>query len=196
MEQLSLPIQYESRKMILGQIIASSSLLPRLHIPIDRLEGKFAGEEYVYLAHLQTPIAHARHYLGSAKDLEHRLKQHRRKYPTFRLNDSAMNDLKEELPENILEQLEALRGRTFRRHHTFIAALALHIGKDAAVQHQFLLMRHAKQHHGAPLLMAANRRGITWSVSNGWQANRHWESHLKKQKNLKRFCLACQGLPF
>jgi len=31
----------------------------------------------VYLLHFEEPIAHAKHYLGSAKDLKQRLKQHR-----------------------------------------------------------------------------------------------------------------------
>lgn len=31
----------------------------------------------VYLLHFETPIKHAKHYLGSAKDLNKRLEQHR-----------------------------------------------------------------------------------------------------------------------
>lgn len=36
-----------------------------------------APDEVVYLLHFSSPLAHARHYLGTAKDLERRLKQHR-----------------------------------------------------------------------------------------------------------------------
>lgn len=31
----------------------------------------------VYLIHLDTPLAHARHYLGCTEDLERRIKRHR-----------------------------------------------------------------------------------------------------------------------
>jgi hypothetical protein len=191
--QLALPLQVESRRMILGQPIKRTILIPG-NYAADVLTGRFAGACYVYLLHFDRKIARAQHYLGSAVDLERRLKQHQHTYPCFRFSESTFASL----PKLLQDKLQPLQGKIYRRHHTILKALQFLLG-DQLDQHRFAILRAAKQHTGSSgLVMAANQRGIPWQVAKVWQADRSFEKYLKSRKGARLFCPMCNGddLPF
>ena len=56
--------------------------------------------------------------------------------------------------------------------------------------------RKRKSTNKCALTRTANQREIRWVVAKVWNANRDFETYLKQQKNAKRYCPICQGIPF
>jgi hypothetical protein len=196
MNQLALPMQYDTRPRILGQPIVKTYLLPRVLEAVCVLGGAFAGKEFVYLLHFDRKVHRSRHYIGSTQDLERRIRQHRRKYPLYRLEEDSFECLSDRLIwDDVMELQRHLGGVNFRRKHTFLQAVSQHISDEETFEHNYYALLHAaKRHRSNGLVMAANQRGIAWRVAAVWQASRQWEFKLKQQKNMKRFCPVCQGV--
>lgn len=191
MEQMTLPIQIETRHYILGQPILSTYLLrygSGQHVKVEVVGGTFQGETFVYLIELEEKIHHARVYCGSCINLTQRYRRHQRKYPLFRLTEQDVDAL-------CLPGLEKIIGRTYKRHHTFYQAIGRAIGNNAAHIHKFTIFHAAKKHNANGLVMAANRRGIAWDFARVFQANRDLEFALKRTKNLPRY-LPDNDVPF
>lgn len=199
MHQMPLPIQIDERPTILGCPIVDRSWCEDLHVWIEIVGGRYAGEEFVYLAHLAQPISRVQHYLGSTKHLARRLQEHQRKYPLFRFTDLFFTDDHLFLSLAVREALRPLCGRTFRRYHTLDAALCRYLTTSDADQYRFLIRRATKQHTTNGILMSANRRNIPWRIVRVFQSDRKLEHVLKKRKmNFRHICPACQGtdVPF
>lgn len=194
MHQMPLPIQLEPIPTILGCPIVDRFWHHNLHVWVEVVGGRYAGKEFVYLAHLAQPLSRVQHYLGSTKNLERRYREHQRKYPIFRFTDLFFTDDRLIPDRAVRELLLPLRGRTFRRYHTLHAALRCYLKHDAE-HYRFQIMRAIKQHTTNGILMAANRRGIPWHLARVFQADRKFEQALKRQKLSFRFiCPACQGV--
>jgi hypothetical protein len=190
--QLTLPIHFETNLTILGCPITSSYVDHHTNQRIEVIGGRYTGSEYIYLVHLDRPLHRVQHYLGSTNDLHRRKQQHQRKYPSFRFYDLFYSD-GFGLERPILEKLEPLRGKTFKRHHTLEAALRSCLG--AQIQfYKFRIMGAIKQHNTNGILMAANRCDIPWRIVRVFRADRKLERALKKRKlSFRLICPACQG---
>ena len=189
---MPLPIRIEENSTILGCPIVDRSWCEDLHVWIEIVGGRYAGEEFVYLAHLAQPISRVQHYLGSTKHLVRRFREHQRQYPIFRFTDLFYAN--DSLDAAIREALRPLCGRAFRRYHTLDAALRRYLHHDAE-QYRFQIMRATKQHSTNGILMAANRRGIPWSLARVFQADRKLEQALKRQhQSFRLICPVCQGV--
>ena len=169
--QLALQLEYNIQTRIAGQPIVTDYLHDRLPYTVQVLGGKFAGDHYIYLLHFERPLCHSQHYLGSTKDLERRLKEHRRKHHSY-----------------------VYRGKRYRRYHTIQQALAHDYSAQDLAEQQFDLLRQARTDAGVPILMAVNRAGIAWHVAQVWQADRSFEYYLKRRKHASRVCPICQHI--
>ena len=159
-----------------------------------------SDEITVYLIHLSRPIHHAQHYIGSCVDLERRMKEHQRKYPLYAFSETSLEALEVHVPPEILQHLEPLLRKKFRRRHTFLDALKKQIGPSAVSAYQNFIFSAARRHTTNGLIMKANREGILWYVAKTWGASREFEMWLKRQKEARKFCPICCGqeedLPF
>lgn len=169
--QLALELQYDVQPRIAGQPIEDSYLHDRLPYTVQVIGGKFAGDSLVYLIHFDQPYQHTRHYIGSTTDLERRLKEHRRKHPSF-----------------------TYQGRRYHRYSTILQALAQNYSAQELETQKFEFLRQARRDNGVPILMAVNRAGIEWQIAQVWQADRSFEFYLKRRKHASRFCSICQGI--
>lgn len=199
MHQMPLPIQIDEQPTIAGCPITMSYFDERAKQTIEVIGGRLAGNEYIYLAHLDQPLHRVQHYLGSTNDLTRRFRQHQRKYPSFSFSEIYFQRLEQEFEQQLLEALAPLRGKRFKRYHTLEAALRAHLGDADAALHKFQIMSLTKQHNANGILMAANRCGIPWRIVRVFQANRQLEQAIKRQKHsFRHLCPACQGveMPF
>ena len=87
MIQMPLPIQIDEQPTILGCPLVDRFWHDDLHVWVDVVGGRYAGKEFVYLAHLSQPLSRVQHYLGSTKNLVRRYQEHQRKYPIFRFRE-------------------------------------------------------------------------------------------------------------
>lgn len=71
-----------------------------------------------------------------------------------------------------------------------------YIGSTNNLDRRLREHRRKRKRGGSPLLREANKRGVLWTVAETWNAPRSFEFTLKKQKNARRFCPICSGLPF
>lgn len=194
LHQLDLPILIDVRQRILGQPIVRVYFDAQINVNVAVLGGRFAGDDFVYLNHFTAKIANSQHYVGSARDIPKRLKQHRRKWPRYQLTAADLAVLDAALSD----PLQAVVNRVFRRKATFLNAVVRQIGTAAATEQQLVLLSAARKHAANGLMMAVNQRGIAWHCVQVWQANRAFEMYLKRQKNIRRHCPVCQGtdVPF
>jgi hypothetical protein len=146
----------------------------------------------VYLIHLARPISRAQHYIGSTEDFDRRMREHQRKWPLYRLEQGSFDALTAIMPGTMLAQLVDLEGRNFRRKHTFLQAVHTRIDCRSF---DIALLKAARRHSSNGLIMAANQRGIPWTVARIWQADRAFEFRLKRQKNARQYCPVCHGTP-
>jgi hypothetical protein len=142
----------------------------------------------VYLLHFATPIHGAQHYIGSTTDLDRRMHEHRRTWPLYRIDETALNTLAHTVPDTLLDALAPLYEQNFRRKHTFLKALHKHLADET---HDLLCLKAAKRHKSNGLVMRANQLDISWCVARTWKANRDFEMYLKRQKNARRYCPVC-----
>jgi len=142
----------------------------------------------VYLLHAARPVFGAQHYLGSTEDHERRMNEHRRVWPLYRIDDAAINALVDLLPDQALDALAGLHGKTFRRKHTALNAIHKQIHSEAF---DIEILRAAKRHKSNGLVMRWNQLDIPWYVARTWKANRDFEMYLKRQHNLRRYCPVC-----
>jgi hypothetical protein len=192
-QQLNLPIPVESNPTILGCPITSIYFDHHSQQRIEVVGGRYAGSEYIYLAHLDRLLHRVQHYLGSTNDLHRRKQQHQRKYPSFRFHDLLYSD-GFGIDRQILEALKPLRGKSFKRYHTLDAALHKYLGPQASL-YKFRIMSAIKQHNTNGILMAANRCDIPWRIVRVFRADRKLERTLKKRKlSFRLICPACQGI--
>lgn len=196
MEQIALPIRIETHPPILGMPITRTIIHDQALVEI--VGGELAGSSYVYIIHLHQKISRAQHYVGSTDDLAARLQQHRRVWPRYCLKqDDFITLYQATIRDQVYHALTALQNKVYRRKHTFLAAVERQIG-PLAKDDRVILLGLAKKHTSNGLLMAANQRGIDWSVARVFQADRALEFALKSQKHIRRYCPICLGddLPF
>ena len=84
LRQISLPIRIDETKTILHAPIVEEYFDEAVRQVIEVVGGRFAGSDFVYLIHLDSPLHRVQHYLGSTNTLLRRKHEHGRKYPTFR----------------------------------------------------------------------------------------------------------------
>ena len=194
--QMTLPIHVERIPTILGCPVVDSYFDEHLRQVIEVVGGRFIGNDYVYLVHLDQPLRRrVQHYLGSTNDLARRKKAHQRKYPSFSFANVCFHKLEQEFDRQLLEALAPLRGKTFKRYHTLVAALRTHLGDADATLHKFQIMSLTKQHNANGILMAANRCNIPWRIVRVFKANRKLEQAIKRQKHsFRHLCPVCQGV--
>lgn len=196
MPQLALPIKIDERRFVLSAPIVDR-VIRDYHL-VEVVGGEYAGDSFVYIIHLHQKISRAQHYVGSTDDLAARMQQHRRVWPRYCLTqDDFVTLYQATIRDRDYNALVALQNKVYRRKHTFLAAAERQIG-TLAEDDQVILLGLAKKHTSNGLLMAANQRGINWSVARVFQADRSLEFALKSQKNIRRHCPICQGddLPF
>jgi hypothetical protein len=183
------------RVRVLGAPVVHTVWHDDAHVNVEVLGAPYAGDTSVYIVHMYTPIAHARHYIGSTDDLARRMKEHQRTWPLYQLTDDAFDDLAAIMPLPILGELRSIWGRRYRRKHTFLKAVHDCIEFDAF---DVALLKAARRHRSNGLLMTANQQQIAWGVARCFRAVRSFEFTLKHQKNIRRLCPVCQGhdLPF
>lgn len=193
--QLALPIHIEENTSILGCPIINRYWHDILKVWIEVVGGQFAGEEFIYLIHLDQVLSRIQHYLGSTNDIIRRNREHQRIYPLFRFTDQFYREaLGYGIKQQVVEALEPLRGRTFRRSRTIEKAIRQTAGKDALV-YKFPILKATRRHTTNGILMAANQHGIAWRMVRIFQADRNLEQALKKRKmNFRLICPACQGI--
>jgi predicted GIY-YIG superfamily endonuclease len=196
MRQLDLPMKIDTRRFVLGAPVVDRVIRDQ-HL-VEVIGGDYAGDSFIYIIHLYQKISRAQHYVGSTNDLAARLQQHRRTWPRYCLDADAMNNLYYAMPhDEEYTELLPLKNKVYRRKHTFLAAVERQIGR-LAEDDRVILLSLAKKHTSNGLLMAANQRGINWSVARVFQADRSLEFALKSQKHISRHCPICLGddLPF
>lgn len=196
LKQISLPISIDETKTILHAPIVEEYFDEVLRQVIEVVGGRFAGSEFVYLIHLDSPLHRVQHYLGSTNNLLRRKHEHGRKYPTFRFSDQFYsNGFKHGIDQAVLDDLEPLRNKTFRRYHTIESALRRQLGESQALRWKFCVMGAARQHTTNGIIMAANRADISWRMVRVFRADRSLERALKKHKlSFRHICPACQGI--
>lgn len=194
--QLTLPIHIEENASILGCPIINRYWHDTLKIWIEVVGGRYAGQEYIYLIHFDQRLSRIQHYLGSTNNMIRRYREHQRVYPCFRFTDEFFLEglFRYGIDQQIVDALEPLRGRTFRRYRTLENAIVKTAGKDV-LNYKFPIMKATKRHTTNGILMAANQRGISWRMVRIFQADRSLEQALKKRKmNFRLICPACQGI--
>lgn len=200
LRQISLPIRIDETKTILHAPIVEEYFDEAVRQVIEVVGCRFAGSDFVYLIHLDSPLHRVQHYLGSTNNLLRRKHEHGRKYPTFRFSDQFYsNALKCGIDPTVLDALEPLRQKTFRRYHTIESALRRQLGESQALRWKFCVMGAARQHTTNGIIMAANRADISWRMVRVFRADRSLERALKKHKlSFRHICPACQGneMPF
>lgn len=194
MLQMPLPMHIDEASTIVGCPILTSYFDEHLRQCVEVVGGRFAGNEYIYLVHLDRPLHRVQHYLGSTNDLIRRKQAHHRKHPSFSFREVSFQKLEQEFDQPLLEALAPLRGTSFKRFHTLEAALRACLGDADASLYKFRIMRLTKQHNANGILMAANRCNIPWRIVRVFRANRRLEQAIKHQKHsFRRLCPACQG---
>jgi hypothetical protein len=153
-----------------------------------------------YLIHLDTPIERANgykviHYIGSTKNLERRIREHRRKSPLYILFGDDIKALNGQIPTEMKEILGEIEGRKFRKAHTFKKKIR-NLIPDITEAEIRIISKIARRHKGASLLMEANRRKIGWQAAKVWRAGRDFEKYLKARGHYDFWCPICQGKPF
>lgn len=192
--QLDFGYAVERRVKILGAWVLHSYRHDTGHT-VDVLGEPYTGTDFVYVIHMFGNVARASHYIGSTIDLTRRLKEHRRVWPLYRLTAADIDALCETVPPQVACELDSIEGKRFRRKHTFLRAVHACIGLDCW---DFPILKAARKHASNGLIMAANQRGIAWTVARCFQADRRFEYALKKQKKIRPHCPVCQGndVPF
>jgi predicted GIY-YIG superfamily endonuclease len=71
-----------------------------------------------------------------------------------------------------------------------------YIGSTINLERRLRQHGYKRKNGGSPLLKEANKRGVFWCVAETWKASRDFERYLKKQKNARRYCPLCHGVPF
>ena len=195
MLQLSM-LQIEENQTILGCPIVKRYWHDILKIWIEVVGGRFVGKEFIYLIHLDLVLSRIQHYLGSTNDIIRRNREHQRIYPLFRFTDQFYREaLGYGINQQVVEALEPLRRRTFRRYRTIEKAIRQTAGKDALGLYKFTILKATRRHTTNGILMAANQRGIAWRMVRVFQADRSLEQALKKRKrSFRLICPACQGI--
>ncbi len=195
MSQLAFDLRDEHRTTILGQPILTKLVLPDLPCVVEVVGGKYAGDTYIYTAHLFGRIARVNHYTGSTNNLPRRLQEHRRTWPTYRLTTGDYEHFRQ---IDQFDLLKELIGRTFRRKATYLEACRQALGDDMIADYELRLLSAGKKHIANGILMAANQRKIPWTIARVFQADRQLEFALKARKGISRYCPICQGeeVPF
>lgn len=194
--QLTLPIPFETNPTILGCPIVNRVWHDPLKTWIEVVEGRFAGGEYIYLIHLDQRLSRIQHYLGSTSNLIRRRREHQRVYPCFRFTDEFFQQglFRYGIDQQVIDALQPLRGRTFRRYNTVEKAIVQTAGREALI-YKFIILKATRRHTTNGILMAANQRKIPWRMVRIFQADRSLEQALKKRKHSFRLiCPACQGI--
>lgn len=197
MVQMTLPIRIETHPPILGLPIVRTIIHDQTLVEV--VDGELAGSSYVYIIHLFGKVSHAQHYIGSTNNLAARLKQHRRKWPRYQLTAADIEMLYQAtIRDEDYAAISALQNKVYRRKQTFLSAAAKCLGHHLSDYDKVILLSLARKHTSNGLLMAANQRGIDWTVARVFQADRQLEFALKSQKHISRHCPICQchDLPF
>lgn len=196
--QLDLTLQIETRPLILGAPIVETFqlLLEGRYYTVEVVGGRFRGAEYIYIIELARPICRVQYYCGSTNDPARRFKEHRRKWPRYKLTHADIHALLTDW-EYFWPGLEVMQDRTFRRKHSFLKACCRALGIDSLdKQGEFRLLNAAKKHTSNGILMAANQRGIAWRVARLLQADRRLESALKRRHQRLSEFLPVHDVPF